>query len=77
MANVIVYTSTNCQHCRQVLGFLSEKGVSYEERNVEQNDDFAQQIWDMGMRAVPVTVIGEHRIVGMNEAHFEKALATA
>lgn len=55
---------------------LSEKGVSYEERNVEQNDDFAQQVWDMGVRAIPVTVIGEHKIVGMNKTQFDKALAT-
>lgn len=30
----------------------------------------------MGMRAVPVTVIGEHKIVGMNKTQFDKALAT-
>ncbi|GGF89538.1 NrdH-redoxin [Paenibacillus albidus] len=76
MENVIVYTSTNCPHCRQVKSFLSEKGVAYEERNIEQSDDFAQQVWDMGLRAVPVTVIGEHRIVGMNKTQFDKALAT-
>lgn len=76
MEKVIVYTSTNCPHCRQVKSFLSEKGVSYEERNVEQNDDFAQQVWDMGVRAIPVTVIGEHKIVGMNKTQFDKALMT-
>jgi glutaredoxin len=75
MENVIVYTSTNCPHCRQVKSFLSDKGISYEERNIEQNDEFAQQVWDMGLRAVPVTLIGEHRIAGMNKLQFEKALA--
>ncbi|GJM72601.1 NrdH-redoxin [Paenibacillus macerans] len=75
MANVIVYTSTNCPHCKQVKSFLSDKGVAYEERNIEQNDEYAQQVWDMGMRAVPVTVIGEHRILGMNKTQFDKALA--
>lgn len=76
MENVIVYTSTNCPHCRQVKSFLSEKGVSYEERNIETNDDYAQQVWDMGMRAVPITVIGDFKIVGMNKTQFAKALAT-
>ncbi|CAM4422469.1 glutaredoxin family protein [Paenibacillus macerans] len=75
MASVIVYTSTNCPHCKQVKSFLSDKGVAYEERNIEQNDEYAQQVWDMGMRAVPVTVIGEHRILGMNKTQFDKALA--
>ncbi|WP_339322393.1 glutaredoxin family protein [Paenibacillus sp. FSL W8-0194] len=74
MEKAIVYTSTNCPHCRQVKSYLAEKGVEYEERNIEQSDEFAQQVWDMGMRAVPVTVIGEHRILGMNKLQFEKAL---
>jgi glutaredoxin len=73
--SVIVYTSTNCPNCRQVKSILSDKGVAYEERNIETNDEFAQQVWDMGMRAVPVTVIGEHKILGANKLKLEKALA--
>lgn len=76
MEDVIIYTSTNCPHCLQVKSFLSEHGVAYEERNIEQNDDYAQQMWDMGMRVVPITVIGEHRIVGMNQMQFDIALAS-
>lgn len=75
MENVIVYTSTNCPHCRQVKSFLNDKGVQFEERNIEENEDFAQQVWDMGLRAVPVTVIGDKRIVGMNKLQFDKALS--
>lgn len=75
MEKAIVYTSTNCPHCRQVKSFLNDKGVEFEERNIEQNDDYAQQVWDMGLRAVPVTVIGETRIVGMNKLQFDKALS--
>ncbi|CAM3103059.1 glutaredoxin family protein [Paenibacillus sp. UMB7766-LJ446] len=74
MENVIVYTSTNCPNCKSVKSFLADKGISYEERNIETSDEFAQQVWDMGVRAVPLTVIGEHRILGMNKTQFAKAL---
>ncbi|GIO58159.1 MULTISPECIES: glutaredoxin family protein [Paenibacillus] len=74
MEKVIVYTSTNCPHCRQVKGYLADKGVEFEERNIEQNDEYAQQVWDMGVRAVPLTVIGENRVLGMNTTQFEKFL---
>ncbi|GAB6992398.1 glutaredoxin family protein [Paenibacillus pini] len=77
MEQIIVYTSTNCPNCRQVKTFLADKGLEYEERNIEQNDEFAQQVWDMGMRAVPVTVIGEYRILGLNTTQFAKALNQA
>ncbi|MXO77615.1 glutaredoxin family protein [Paenibacillus sp. OT2-17] len=74
MEKAIVYTSTNCPHCRQVKSYLSEKGVEYEERNIETNEAFAQEVWDMGIRAVPLTLIGEERISGMNKIKFEKVL---
>ncbi|GIO64901.1 MULTISPECIES: glutaredoxin family protein [Paenibacillus] len=74
MEKVIVYTSTNCPHCRQVKGYLADKGIEFEERNIEQNDEYAQQVWDMGVRAVPLTVIGENRVLGMNTTQFEKFL---
>ncbi|MCM3786324.1 glutaredoxin family protein [Neobacillus mesonae] len=74
MEKAIVYTSTNCPHCRQVKSYLTDNGIEFEERNIEQSDEYAQQVWDMGLRAVPVTVLGEHRIVGMNKLQFHKAL---
>lgn len=74
MDKVIVYTSTNCPHCRQVKGYLADKGIEFEERNIEQSDEYAQQVWDMGVRAVPLTVIGENRVLGMNTTQFEKFL---
>lgn len=74
MATAILYTKTTCPHCTQVKTYLNAKGVTYEERNIEQSDDFAQQVWDMGLRAVPVTVIGDAKIVGMNKLQLEKAL---
>ncbi|WP_152400097.1 glutaredoxin family protein [Paenibacillus cellulositrophicus] len=74
MDKVIVYTSTNCPHCRQVKGYLTDKGIEFEERNIEQDDEYAQQVWDMGVRAVPLTVIGENRVLGMNTTQFEKFL---
>lgn len=75
MNHIIVYTTTNCSHCRQVKKFLSEKGIAFEERNIEQNNEYAKQVWDLGARAVPVTLIGGHRIMGMNRIQFDKALA--
>lgn len=74
MAKAIVYTSTNCSHCKQVKSYLTEQGVAFEERNIETNEDYAQEVWDMGVRAVPLTLIGDARIAGMNKTQFAKVL---
>ena len=35
--NLIVYTKTGCPWCRDVLDFLREKKVAFEEREVREN----------------------------------------
>lgn len=72
--NVIVYSSTYCTYCNQVKQFLGNKRVVFEERSVDTNERFAEELYNMGMRSVPVTVIGSRKIVGMNPAAIGQAL---
>lgn len=72
--NAIVYTSTHCQYCKQVKSFLTEKGVAFEERNIDQDERFAEELWNTGMRSVPVTVIGGANILGYNVTQLTRAL---
>lgn len=73
----IVYTSNHCPYCDQVKNFLAGKGVAIEERNVEANETYARQLLDMGIRSVPLILIGKHRIVGMNKLDINRALASS
>lgn len=72
--SAIVYTSTHCQYCKQVKSFLTDKGVEFEERNIDQDERFAEELWNTGMRSVPVTVIGDARILGYNVTQLMRAL---
>lgn len=74
-AKAIVYSSTHCQYCAQVKKYLTEKGVVYEERNIDLDDKYAEELWNTGMRSVPVTVIGATKILGFNQTALNKALA--
>lgn len=72
---VIVYTSTTCHYCAQLKKYLKERNVPFEERNIDQNEQFAEELWNTGMRSVPVTVIGDAKILGFNQIQLNKALA--
>lgn len=74
-APVIVYTSTTCHYCSQLKKYLKEQNVAYEERNIDLNDNYAEELWNTGMRSVPVTVIGDTKILGFNQIQLNKALA--
>ncbi|MGG1514512.1 glutaredoxin family protein [Paenibacillus oryzisoli] len=76
-AQPIVYSSTNCPYCQQLKKYLTEQGVAFEERNIDLNDAYGQELHDMGLMSLPVTVIGEHKILGMNVTKLKKALAEA
>ena len=55
--------------------FLSREGVSFTERNVEEDHDAYSELVALGFRTVPLTVIGRHFIKGFDEQALRDALA--
>jgi glutaredoxin 3 len=54
----IVYTSPTCPYCKMVKDFLSQGGISFEERDVSRNPSYAQElVRSTGQMGVPVTII--------------------
>ncbi len=60
-----VYTTPTCAYCHALMDWLDTMGVSYEEVDARGRDDIA---------TVPVTEIGEMRIVGFDRPAIRKAL---
>ena len=57
-----------------VKGYLSQRGVEYSVRNISVDLEARQAVIDMGHRSAPVTLIGEHKILGFNRDQLEEAL---
>lgn len=75
MENVIVYSTPTCPWCDRLKGYLREKGVSYEERDVSRDREAARRMIELtGQRSVPVTVVGDRVIVGYDRAELDKYL---
>jgi glutaredoxin len=56
--------------------YLSQKGVAFVEKNVARDPDAVQELIGMGLRSLPVVVIGEQRLSGFNPAAIDAALAS-
>ena len=56
--------------------YLSHKGIPYTEKNVARDPEAVQELMSMGLRSLPVIVIGETRLSGFNPAAIDKALAS-
>ncbi|WP_040948643.1 glutaredoxin family protein [Gorillibacterium massiliense] len=72
--NAIVYTSTYCGYCKQLKSFLTDRGVTVHERNIDTDDKFAEELVGLGYSSVPVTVIGEEKVLGFNAIKLNRIL---
>lgn len=52
---LILYTKNNCVYCEKVKKAFLEKGINYEERNIE-NMDFLKEVQAKGARTMPFLI---------------------
>ncbi len=69
MPEVKVYSTAYCPHCDSVKSFLQQNGIDFEEIDIEDNPAAAE-----GINYVPVTEIGNERVIGWNEQILKELL---
>ncbi|MDD5710887.1 MAG: glutaredoxin family protein [Candidatus Colwellbacteria bacterium] len=75
MDKPIIYTTPTCMYCKMVKAFLIKKGVGYEEKDVAADETARKELVEIsGQLGVPVTVIGEHVVVGFDKGALEHLL---
>ena len=61
---VKVYSINQCPWCSKVKKYLKSKGVDYEERNIEMNDEYRKECEALsGDTIVPVTTADDKNFV--------------
>lgn len=79
--NVTIFTTNTCGYCGMVKRYLSAKGVSYDEVNLDQNPERQAEAMALsGVTTVPVTIVTKHDggrevVVGYNLAKLAPAIA--
>lgn len=74
MEKVKVYTSSTCPYCVMAKDYLKERGIEFEEKNVQTDKEARAELMKMGYTGVPVVVIGDEEIVGFDKAKIDSAL---
>ena len=60
-----VYTTPTCAYCHALMDWLDSKGIEYIEMDATKEPD---------MSTVPVTIIGDERIVGFDRPAIKRAI---
>ena len=72
---VLVYSTEWCPWCHRVKEWLTKQGVKYEDRDVEKNEKFAEEMMKKTKQSgIPVVDINGEAIIGYNEPAMRKAL---
>jgi mycoredoxin len=78
---IVVYTTPWCRDCKAAKRFLEERGIAYEEVDIEQRAEAAEIVMRLndGMRKVPTLDVEGTIVSGdkFNAARFEKDLRAA
>ncbi len=73
---VTVYTTNHCAFCVIIKDYLKSKNVEFEEKNVEENEDFASEMYQKSQQfGVPVIDIDGTIIIGADKNRVDAALA--
>ncbi len=74
MKDIKVYTSSTCPYCTMMKDYLTEKGVSYTERNVSSDMEARKELMAMGHMGVPVTIVDGTEVVGYDTQKIDDLL---
>ena len=76
MKKVIIYSQETCAPCQAEKLWFKENGIVFEERDIRKNDQYLQELIELGASSTPVTIIkdedDEEYILGFDRAKFSK-----
>jgi len=74
MAKVTIYSSNTWPHCVTAKQYLSEKGVDYEEKNVQTDPNARKELMKKGYMGVPVIIVDGEEMVGFDKERLDDLL---
>ncbi len=81
MKKIVVYTTSWCRDCRATKKFLDERGIPFEETDIDRHPEAAEIVMKLndGMRKVPTLDVEGTMVSGddFNAARLEKDLRAA
>lgn len=79
--NITIFTTNTCAYCVMVKKWLTAKGMSYEEVNLDEHPERQQEAYEVsGQLSVPITVVtkddaSKEVVIGYNLAQLAPAVS--
>jgi len=74
-AEVEIYTASYCGECKRATKYLREKGIAFDERDVEKNIELLREFYARGGKGVPYLFVHGTPMHGFDAKRFEQLRA--
>ncbi|KAA9030003.1 glutaredoxin family protein [Niallia endozanthoxylica] len=61
----------DCVECSVVKQMLTAEGIPFEIRNITKSEEYKKEVEKYGFLGVPVTVVGDRAVKGLNQELVE------
>lgn len=73
--HIVMYTTQSCSYCAKARAWFKDKGLDWDERDIETSASANSQFKTMGGQGTPLIVIDGKAIHGFHAKAIEAALA--
>lgn len=74
MKNVVIFTSNTWPHCHTAKEYLSQKGVDFEEKNIQEDPEARKILMQKKIMGVPAIFVDDEVVVGFDKNKLEELL---
>jgi glutaredoxin-like YruB-family protein len=71
---VVIYTTSHCPYCAKAKQYLTQKGIRYQEVDIEQSQTGKDAYRKLGGNGVPLIMVGNTKVDGFDEAQLDRLL---
>lgn len=71
---ITLYTTRNCANCRKAKHYLQQRGLRFQELDLNHSPRAQKEFARLGGRGVPLIMVGETRIDGFDRRLLDAAL---
>ncbi|MFT9850452.1 glutaredoxin family protein [Aneurinibacillus sp. REN35] len=75
--SIIVYSAPGCSTCELVKNYLTDKGYTFEVRDLLSNQEYQKEVEAFGIMGIPVTVVNGKAVKGFDPAELNQLLQEA
>lgn len=69
--NVVIYSAEYCPHCAKLKRKLDALDITYQIRDIEQNETWRDELVEKGFQTIPVLKIGELFLNPMKDDYMQ------